>query len=142
MDNHSIITSSASETQEAGRRLSASLAGGEVIALFGDLGSGKTTFVQGFAEGLGVTERILSPTFIIMRSYQTKSGILYHADLYRLEEDASESAKEIGLLDTFEDKNAIVIIEWAERIEALLPKDTIRVHLKHIAEEKREIIYE
>ena len=78
-----VITKSAGETKEVGRKFSADLTAGDVVGLTGELGSGKTTFIQGVAEGLGVSARVNSPTFIIMREY----GKLYHVDLYRLEEN-------------------------------------------------------
>lgn len=99
----------------------------------GDLGAGKTTFVQGLAEGLGIKERILSPTFILMREY----GNLYHVDLYRLEEGIDEEVRNLGLTDIWGKKDNIVIIEWAEKITDLLPENTIWMNFEILDEGRR-----
>lgn len=92
-----------------------------VIALTGNLGSGKTTFVQGFAEGLGISNRIISPTFILMRSYkiEDKGGFeaLYHLDLYRLEGDVKREVLNLGFEEILENPKNIILIEWAEKIK-------------------------
>lgn len=86
-----VNTKNANETKEFGKKFGASLKGGEVLALSGDLGAGKTTFVQGLAEGLGIDERIMSPTFLLMREHGIKfGGKLYHVDLYRLESNVEQ----------------------------------------------------
>lgn len=112
---------------------------GGVIALIGELGTGKTTFAQGFAKGLGVKEKVISPTFVLMRQHQIpfSKKILYHLDLYRLE-DKSE-IKQLGLEDLFEDSNSIVLIEWAEKIMSNLPKKTLIISFKNSKENSREI---
>ena len=86
-----------------------------VFALMGELGSGKTTFVQGLAKGLGIKEKILSPTFVLMKRFKN----FYHFDCYRVKK---EDLKELGLEDIFNNPNSIVAIEWAENIEEVLPK--------------------
>jgi len=117
-----------------------------VVGLVGDLGSGKTTFVQGMAEGLGVKVRILSPTFVIMRNYQisntklqTNSKFpnsnvknLYHVDLYRLEGDLRGEVENLGLRDIWSEPGNIVVIEWAEKIRGVLPKNTIWVDFEYV----------
>ena len=135
-----IITQSVKETKDFGREFSTRLTGGEVIALSGDLGSGKTTFVQGLAEGLGV-ERIISPTFILMRSYKGEKD-LYHLDLYRLEGNVSQELESLGVSDFWEKKENVVLIEWAEKAREILPKDTIWIKFEYIDDEKRRIILE
>lgn len=130
-----IITTSTSETQEAGRKLSADLAQGDVIALSGDLGAGKTTFVQGLAEGLGISQRINSPTFIIMREYD---GFV-HVDLYRLEGNLESEMENIGLLDIIREGKSIVVIEWAEKIKHLLPENTKWINVTIVDDTKRKI---
>lgn len=122
------LTQTAWETQELGQSFGASLKKGGVLALVGDLGAGKTTFVQGLAKGLGIKERITSPTFILVRSYQAqKKGIsnLYHVDLYRLEKNVSEEIENLGLPEVWADKNNLVVVEWAERARETLPKGTV-----------------
>ena len=117
----------------------------KIIALYGNLGSGKTTFVQGLAKGLGIEKKIISPTFILMRSYKiqnTKYQILnlYHVDLYRLEGNVAEEAKNLGLTDIWGKKDNIVVIEWAEKIKKILPKETKWIKFENIGENERKII--
>jgi len=109
-----------------GKKFSASLTGGETIALIGELGAGKTTFAQGLAQGLGIEGRIVSPTFILMRTY----GNLYHIDLYRLEKDIDEEVKNLGLTDIWGKKENIVVVEWAEKITEMLPENTIWINFE------------
>lgn len=130
-----IITKSTSETQEAGRKLSADLAPGDVIALSGDLGAGKTTFVQGIADGLGISKRINSPTFIIMREYEN----FVHVDLYRLEGDLKQEMENIGLLDIIREGKSIVVIEWPEKVKEFLPKNTKWIKVTIVDDTKRKI---
>lgn len=141
------ITQNAEETKEIGRKLSANLKGGDVFALCGDLGSGKTTFVQGFAEGLGISARVNSPTFIIVRTYSIPTSknnfpllaTLYHVDLYRLEKNVNDELAQLGLIEAVDDKKSIVVIEWAERARDMLPKHTRWIQFKNVDENKRKI---
>ena len=135
-----ITTESAEETKEVGGGISPDfLKEGGVIALSGELGAGKTTFVQGFAKGIGVKDRIISPTFVLMRQHQIPKSekMLYHVDLYRLEGEVN--IDELGLKDLFIDPNSIVIIEWAEKIKNLLPKNTTFIELEKLSENSRSI---
>jgi len=97
--------------------------------LWGELGSGKTTFVQGVARGLGITSRLLSPTFIIVRRYQipTTHATLYHLDLYRI--GVPDDTIPIGLSDMIHEPDAIVIIEWPERLGKHLPERRTDIRL-------------
>jgi len=108
-----------------------------VIGLLGDLGSGKTTFVKGFAAGLGIKEIVVSPTFLLICKYPFVSGTLYHVDPYRLK-DACGAFCSLGFADILKESDAIVIVEWAKRLKPLLPKDTVWIELKHIGRNKRE----
>ena len=116
-----------------------------VIALYGELGAGKTTFVQGLAVSLGIKQRIISPTFIIVKLYDLSfaRGPLarltgfYHIDLYRVENE--KQLEGLGVEEILEDKNAIVAIEWAEKLGKLLPKRRFDIYFKHISESQREI---
>lgn len=136
------ITQNAEETKEIGRKLSASVKGGEVFALCGDLGAGKTTFVQGFIEGLGITSRVNSPTFIIMRTYEAGDKTLYHVDLYRLEENIESEIKQLGLNEALGNENFIVLIEWADKIKDVLPKNTKWINFENLEDDKRKITIE
>lgn len=110
-----------------------------VIALHGDLGAGKTTFTQGLAEGLGITDKVLSPTFIVMRQHPVpnSSKTLYHLDLYRLNEQ--QSLEELGVADLFSDPEAIVVIEWPEKLADSLPPHTTYITLETLSPEERKI---
>jgi len=106
-----------------------------VIGLEGDLGSGKTTFVQGIAKGLGIKGKITSPTFVIMRKYD----FLYHIDCYRIK---SKDLLELDFKEIIKQSGNIVVIEWAERIKKVLPKDVIWMKFEYLDKDKRKIIYE
>ncbi len=136
-----IISKSPQETQEIARRILSNLKKGGVIALYGELGSGKTTFAQGIARALGITQRVVSPTFLIRKQYSipTKNNIrkLYHLDLYRL-----QSAKEvdaIGIREIMNEQDALVLIEWPEKIIESLPTSTIHIIFEYIDETTRKI---
>jgi tRNA threonylcarbamoyladenosine biosynthesis protein TsaE len=111
-----------------------------VVALSGDLGAGKTTFVQTLAKELGVTDTVTSPTFTIMKSYATTSQWfenLVHLDVYRLE-DINETTP-LRLSEILKMPNTLVCIEWAEKIKEILPANTIYVDIKSLPNEVREI---
>ena len=135
-----LLTNSFSETQKLGEDFAKTLHGGEVIALYGDLGSGKTTFVQGLAKGLGIEQRIISPTFIIMRTYDVLHSTVknfYHVDLYRIETE--HDVEGLGLLELMNDPQNIVVIEWPDKLENLLPEKRIDFVFKYLGDDKREI---
>lgn len=97
-----------------------------IIALEGNLGAGKTTFAQGFADALGIKEKVLSPTFVLLKIYKTrksKRAHLAHIDCYRI--GSPRELPGLGLKEISKDKDAIILIEWADRIRKLLPRDTI-----------------
>lgn len=140
-----MISHSAQETIKYGQQFAQKLKGGEVIGLMGDLGGGKTTFVQGLAKGLKIKQNITSPTFVILKVYNIlrpnlhlRGVSLVHIDAYRLE--SIEDIKSVGLEDYLGRKDAIVIIEWAEKIKKVLPKNTRYLKFKFIDEKTREII--
>lgn len=129
----SIVSSSSLQTKTIAKALAkAVLEGGKrkgasVLALAGELGSGKTTFVQGLAKGLGVKEKILSPTFILLREFKIKHSFfqnLYHIDCYRLDNPVQELLH-LGFKNIIADPHNIVVVEWAGRIKKILPKDTL-----------------
>lgn len=111
---------------------------GGVIALIGDLGSGKTAFTQGFAKALQISDKIISPTFTLIRQHQLpdKDRTLYHLDLYRLEK---VNIYELGLADIWSQKKDIVLIEWAEKLGKELPQDAVIIKFKNLGENMREI---
>ena len=127
-----ILTKSAGETFALGERIAESLKAGDVIALSGDLGVGKTVFSQGIASGLGISDIVCSPTFTILQEYHSGRLPLYHYDVYRLG-DPSEM-EEIGYLDYFYG-DGVCLVEWAEQIEELLPETCIRVTIEKLPEE-------
>ena len=159
------ITNNSRETQKLGEQFAArsllvasktlasqgdSLSRSVVLALYGDLGSGKTTFVQGLAKGLGIERRIISPTFIIVRSYKLKSQsanlktttqnlkLFYHIDLYRIEDEKDLIG--LGLEEIMGDPQNIVVIEWAEKMKDMLPKRRIDIYFEYLNDKKRRII--
>lgn len=111
-----------------------------IFALTGDLGAGKTTFVQGFAQGLGIQEKIISPTFVLIRQHRlpSKTGSFFHVDLYRLEDDPS--IKELGLEELWSDPNNLVLIEWAEKIDKYLPKEAVKISIQKTGSNERKFI--
>ncbi len=123
MDERQLIleTESVAQTQALGLRLASWLRNGDVLALAGDLGAGKTAFTQGVARGMGITVPVTSPTFVLINRYVAPDGrVLQHADCYRLA-DAPAEMWDIGLADLFAGDD-IVVIEWADRIAGLLPE--------------------
>ncbi len=135
-----VKSSSPKETQKIAKDLTKSLKAGDTIALYGDLGAGKTVFVQGLAKGLAIAAKITSPTFVFMRTYPVKikgeNLTLYHIDLYRGQN--SEDFESLGLGEIL-DSRAIVILEWADKIKNILPKKRIDVVIEKLDEKSRRI---
>jgi tRNA threonylcarbamoyladenosine biosynthesis protein TsaE len=114
------------------------LRGGDVIALSGDLGSGKTTFTQGLACGLGIRAAVTSPTFVLVNRYTAPDGrVLQHADCYRLA-NAPLEMWDIGITDLYEGDD-IVVIEWADRIPGLLPDEYLEIAFNYLDENRRQL---
>ena len=128
---------SAAETIAFGQRLAGDSRPGDVVALHGELGAGKTCLVKGIARGLGVTQDVTSPTFTIVHEYRGGRLPLVHVDLYRL--DTPQQVVAIGIEDYF-DGEAVTVIEWAEKISQLLPPRTIHVRLELRGENDRTIV--
>lgn len=123
-----IVTNSEKETRDLAKNLVKILTRGAILALSGPLGSGKTAFVKGLAQGLGIKKKITSPTFVIYQVYpvQKKFGKnLYHFDLYRI--DNTSDLLELGFDEIVNDKDSIVVIEWAEKIQKHLPRHTTKI---------------
>ena len=128
-------THSAAETTELGRALSEHLKPGDVVAFYGDLGAGKTTMIKGICAGLGVTDVVKSPSFVIMTEYRGRIPV-YHIDLYRLERPSEVLA--LGIEELL-DRDAVLLVEWGERFPALWPRDRIEIRLAALDEMVREI---
>ncbi len=119
-------------TEALGRQLAGKLTGGELVALHGDLGAGKTVFARGVARGLGVFVPVTSPTFTILQEYVGDSLRLYHVDLYRLH--GVEDALSFGLEDYLDDNAGVTLIEWPERApELFADRPVIHVWIRHVA---------
>lgn len=133
-------TNNAEETILAGEKLAKKLKPGDVVALSGKLGSGKTTFTKGIGKGLGVKNprRINSPTFVLIKEYDGKMP-LYHLDLYRL--DALKEIENLAIEEYIYGKG-VTVIEWAEKMKCILPKRHISVKFKVKGDDKREVAIE
>lgn len=132
------LSNSEAETKFFAEKLAKKLKG-HVFALSGELGAGKTIFVQGFAKGLGITDKIISPTFVLIRQHKIThtQKTLYHIDLYRLEKVVN--LKSLGLEEILADPDSILLIEWAEKAERLLPKNTVKINISKREGQKRII---
>jgi len=137
--NREVTSSRARETFALGVRLGAELSGGEIILLDGPLGAGKTMLVKGMAHALGIDEQdVTSPSFTLVNPHRGRL-LLYHIDLYRLDEGAS-AAHAVDLDEILRDENAVVIIEWAERMKRYpLPSGFWRISISGSGEEPRRI---
>lgn len=120
-----VVTKNLAETHRLGEAIGRNLKGDETFALVSPLGGGKTSFTQGLAKGIGARSRVLSPTFVLERIYLGPKFELHHFDMYRIEAKDAEST---GLLDILGE--AVVVVEWADKIKSLLPADTIWVTIK------------
>jgi tRNA threonylcarbamoyladenosine biosynthesis protein TsaE len=134
-------TKGSKETAKIAAALAKRMKGGEVVALIGNLGAGKTTFAQAFAKALGVKERVQSPTFIFMHEHRLKPrkgapAYFVHADAYR---GGVPELRNIGIEEYFGRPDAVVLIEWADRVKAMLPKKLVTVRLKHLGGDRRSV---
>lgn len=132
-----IITNSPAETEAAGAALAAQLKPGGVIAFTGDLGAGKTAFTRGLARGLGVEERVTSPTFTIVNEYEGGRLPLFHFDMYRL--GSADELFDIGWEDYLA-RGGVCAVEWSENIADALEEGTIRVDIRRGAHDDQRII--
>lgn len=133
------IAKTEADTQQIAVDFAQRLKGGEVIALSGNLGAGKTVFVKALAQQLGVVETVTSPTFVLMKVYNVKYKNIekfVHVDCYRLQ--GQEDLSEIGLADYLGQTNMILAVEWADRVIGL-PTQTIKIHFEILANEQRKI---
>jgi len=130
-----ITSVSAEATEAAGERLGRTLGPGAVVALTGELGAGKTCFVQGLVRGLGAAVRATSPTFVLVNQYKGRVPI-YHVDAYRT--DSLTELMDLGLLELV-GGDGVTVIEWADKLAPLLPADAIHVHIAGVGDEPRAI---
>jgi tRNA threonylcarbamoyladenosine biosynthesis protein TsaE len=137
-ESFDIVSRSPEQTRRIGMRLGSLLRPGDVLALTGDLGAGKTTFVQGIAQGWGSTDTVSSPTFVLVNIYSRPDGAhIHHMDAYRI-----QSALEAEDLDLDEMMaSGVLIVEWAERIDAALPEQRLCIQLSWAAEEQRNMAF-
>ena len=139
-------TTSAEQTKKLGQEIAKEILNmpqGDnaiVVALQGELGSGKTTFVQGLAAGLGVKERVLSPTFLVVKEFELphkKKTMLYHIDAYRLE--STQELLGLGLKGILANPKHIVVVEWADKVKEILPKNTKWIRFSVTGENSRQV---
>ncbi len=142
MKYFTVQTNSEEETKELGRKLGKSLKSGDVLALTGDLGAGKTHFTMGVAESLNIHAYITSPTFTLVNEYRNGTMPLFHFDAYRLGDP--EELMEIGF-EEYEAAGGLIIIEWADIVESLLPNKTIWIKIERqdtVGINRRNITFE
>ena len=142
LDEHTLdlISHSPAQTRRFGARLGDLLQAGDLVCLEGDLGTGKTCLVQGIGRGMGVVEPITSPSFTLIAEYRppAPAPVLYHVDLYRLQM-AVEEARAFGIEDYLLG-DGVCVVEWAERVEPILPKERLWVTLRYVDESKRGLM--
>lgn len=135
------ISKSERQTKRLAEALASHLKGGEILALSGALGSGKTTFVKGLARGFGLRTRVVSPTFVIIRPHEIpayRGKTFYHVDLYRLK--SAGDLWELGFSEILQNQKNIVVIEWPEMARRFLPKRTIKIKFFHTQNPRERII--
>lgn len=148
METIIIITKNARETQKVGQFLAEEILKEKrkkyamVIALEGDLGGGKTTFTQGMIKGLDIGEEATSPTFVILKKYEIPTSgkqlkFFYHIDCYRL--NSAQDILDLDFKHIVGNPENLVVIEWAEKIKEILPKDTLWIKFKYLDKDEREI---
>ncbi len=133
------ITGSEFETEALGERLGRALGAGAVVAYTGDLGAGKTAFTRGLARGLGIAERVTSPTFTIVNEYEGGRLPLFHFDMYRL--GGEDELFDIGWEDYLA-RGGVCAVEWSENVPGAFDGDTVRVDIQRLDENRRRIIIE
>lgn len=134
-----IITKNQKATQDLAKKLLTKLSGGEVLALEGDLGAGKTTFTQGLAKALGIKDKVTSPTFVLLKIYQAKHPRikqLVHIDAYRLNNATDLEA--VGWQD-YLNRDTLVVIEWADKVREALPRNTKWIKFGLLEDERHQV---
>jgi tRNA threonylcarbamoyladenosine biosynthesis protein TsaE len=136
MNTKKLVMPNAEATESFGAQIGAHLRGGEVIELVSDLGGGKTTFTRGLARGADSVDHVASPTFTISREYAAEKFTIHHFDFYRLRE-AGVVADELHEL--VGDPRAVVVVEWSDIVQHVLPADHLKIDIAHSGEEEREL---
>ena len=132
-----IFSRSADQTRRFGMRLGRMLQNGDVLCFSGDLGSGKTTFIQGIAQGWGSVDQVTSPTFVLVNEYYRMDGsTLFHMDAYRI--DSTLEAEELDIDRMLH--QGVLVVEWAERIDSILPKERLTIKMDWVADEQRSLV--
>ena len=139
IDFENFISSNEADTAEFATKISEMETPGTVIALYGNLGAGKTVFSRAFAKAIGVTEAVSSPTYTIVQEYKLDGALsyLYHLDLYRI--NNSRDALAFAVDEFLSDSNSYALLEWPERIEDILPPDTVKIMIEHQEDGTRKI---
>ena len=134
-----IIIKNLKHTKKIAKKISKKINGGDVILLIGDLGVGKTTFTKFFCEELGVKDVVSSPTFTILKEYQGKHNIIYHFDMYRIEDESE--CEEIGFFDYVNNpkNNSITLIEWPEKVSSYLTGNYKSIKIEYLENNKRKM---
>ena len=130
-----IVSGSPGYTRKLGKRIGELAEAGDVVLLVGELGAGKTCLTQGIARGLGIDEKVVSPTFVLLREYRGRLP-LYHIDFYRL--DTMEEIASLGLEDYIYG-DGVCVVEWAEKGLEIFPDEHLRIDIKYLAPAKREL---
>lgn len=131
-------STSSAETESLGEKIGRRLKGGEVIELISDIGGGKTTFVRGLAKGIGSQDAVSSPTFTVEQQYRAKNLTLHHFDFYRLSEPGVIQHE---LQEVIDDKRAVVVIEWSDIVQGVLPEQRLVVRIKPTGETSRDVSF-
>lgn len=134
-----MLSESSEATEEIGRKIGMSLKGGEVIELISDLGGGKTTLVRGIAAGAGSRDKISSPTFTLSKEYNASNFKIIHYDFYRLQDSG---LMQYELAEALSDRNAVLVVEWANIIKDVLPEDRLIIRISAKDESVRQLDFE
>ncbi len=135
-----VLSKSTENTKELAGQLTPKIKSGSVIALYGDLGSGKTTFVKYLVEALGSGSKVQSPTFVLIRTYKIAGKELkkiHHVDLYRITD--TRELHNLGLEELISEPQSVCLIEWPEIVEKILPVNTIKIYFEYVEENVRRI---
>lgn len=130
------VSTSSVQTEQIAAQIGSHLRGGEVIELVSDLGGGKTTFVRGLGRGAGSEDTVSSPSFTLTNQYEAPGHTIYHLDFYRLNEPGIMRDE---LAEMLSDPQAVVVVEWAEIVENILPVDRLTIHIETTGESSRNI---
>lgn len=141
LDEHTFefFSRSPEQTRRIGMRLGGVLEPGDLVCLEGELGAGKTTLVQGMAQGWGSLDPVSSPTFVLVNEYRRPDGSrLFHMDAYRLETGAEAAELDVDWMLA----EGALVVEWPERVQAILPDDALKIRLDAVAEEQRQMLFQ